>query len=157
MPKVIDEFRGDHRFLSNFSDATVVLSLGGEEYRSVEHAYQASKFFDEEIRERFRNPRLTAFGAKRLARKLKKQGLQRPDWEVVSLLTMEHLVRQKFLKHADLRAMLLATGDAEIVEGNYWHDNFFGACTCLGCADKPKLNHLGKILMRTREHIRQWQ
>ena len=37
----IVEFKGEHRWLSNFSDAKV--SYDGVEYPTVEHAYQASK------------------------------------------------------------------------------------------------------------------
>ena len=46
--------------------------------------------------------------------------------------------------------MLLATGGEELIEGNWWHDNFFGVCTCGPCDGKGK-NNLGKILMRVRE------
>jgi hypothetical protein len=127
-----------------------------EVYDSVEHAYQAFKFLDPKLREKFRGKgkdALTPAEAKRLARTLKAQGLQRKDWEQVNLAVMEDLVRQKF-QEPKLRKLLLATDPKTLVEGNYWHDNFWGDCSCAKCADKPKLNHLGRILMKIREEIK---
>jgi len=49
---------------------------------------------------------------------------------------------------------LLATGDTKLLEGNRWHDNFWGNCDCPNCRDKPGLNYLGKILMRVRLELR---
>uniref|UniRef100_UPI00345E83CD NADAR domain-containing protein n=1 Tax=uncultured Duncaniella sp. TaxID=2768039 RepID=UPI00345E83CD len=47
-----------------------------------------------------------------------------------------------------LAEKLIATGDAELVEGNYWHDTVWGVCDGVG------ENHLGKILMRVREELK---
>jgi predicted NAD-dependent protein-ADP-ribosyltransferase YbiA (DUF1768 family) len=44
-----------------------------------------------------------------------------------------------------------APDNEELIEGNYWHDNCWGSCTCIKCADRPKQNALGKILMLVRE------
>jgi len=49
--------------------------------------------------------------------------------------------------------MLLATLDAELIEGNAWHDNFWGDCFCEKCRDIEGLNVLGNILMRIREEL----
>lgn len=38
----------------------------------------------------------------------------------------------------------------EIVEGNYWHDNYWGNCTCDKCKNIEGQNKLGKILMKIR-------
>ncbi len=70
---------------------------------------------------------------------------------------MEDLVRQKFSLYTTLREMLLATGDEELVEGNYWCDNFWGACWCPDCEGKEKHNHLGRILMKIREEAKHGQ
>ena len=120
-------------------------------YPSVEHAYQAAKFLDPELRKPFENEYLKPGDAKKKARILKR--FIRPDWEDVNLGIMEDLVRQKF-QAPDLRLQLLNTGDEELVEGNYWHDNFWGECTCDRCVDKPKTNHLGRILMKIRKELR---
>jgi predicted NAD-dependent protein-ADP-ribosyltransferase YbiA (DUF1768 family) len=66
---------------------------------------------------------------------------------------MEDLVRQKFSLYPTLREKLLATGEEELVEGNYWHDNFWGACSCRKCEGREKHNHLGRILMKVRSGL----
>lgn len=144
-------FRGDLEFLSNFWYVT--FSFEDADYISVEHAYQASKFLDPEIRKRFQGHGLTPGEAKGLASELKDHGLLRPDWWEVNISIMEDLVGQKF-RHVTLLRMLVGTGTVEIVEGNYWHDNFWGSCTCYKCRKKIKFNHLGKILMRIRREAR---
>lgn len=58
----IDSFTGEYRFLSNFHPSSVFLD--GDLYRSVEHAFQAAKCVDLDMRSKFREPALTAGGAK---------------------------------------------------------------------------------------------
>lgn len=60
---------------------------------------------------------------------------------------MRTLVREKF-RNPLLRAMLLATEDVELVEGNSWNDTFWGVCKGVG------LNWLGQILMKVRDECR---
>ncbi len=61
---------------------------------------------------------------------------------------MLEAVRAKFTQHEDIRAILLGTGDAKIVEhtanDNYWGDG----------GDGSGKNRLGEILMRVREELR---
>lgn len=61
---------------------------------------------------------------------------------------MQDLVWQKFSNSPELAKMLLETGDAVLEEGNDWGDTFWGIC------DGKGENHLGKILMHTREKLR---
>jgi len=60
---------------------------------------------------------------------------------------MFDLLCQKFYNDPRLKELLRATGDAELVEGNWWGDTFFGVCKGTG------ENHLGKMLMQVREQI----
>jgi ribA/ribD-fused uncharacterized protein len=71
----------------------------------------------------------------------------RPDWEQVKVGIMEQLVRLKFTTHSSLRDQLLATGDAELLEGNTWKDTFWGVCRGQG------RNELDKILMKVRSEL----
>lgn len=142
----IDDFRGDNQFLSNFAPAPVTLE--GMEYPTVEHAYQAAKTQDAGERQMIRlasTPDL----AKKMSRKL----TRRPDWPEVKVDIMRELVWQKFQGHPDLKELLLATGDAELAEGNTWHDNFWGSCRCAQCAASPGQNWLGRLLMEVRERL----
>lgn len=138
----IDSFSGEYHFLSNFSQAEVWLD--GMSYRNTEAAYQAAKTFD--IRQR-RQIQLAATpnDAKRLGRKT----TLRSDWEDVKLDIMYRVVRQKFRQHNNLTDMLLATGNKDLVEGNWWGDTYWGVCRGVG------ENHLGKTLMRVRHEIRE--
>jgi len=45
--------------------------------------------------------------------------------------------------------MLLATGEAELVEGNSWHDLTWGRCSCLQHGGAGR-NLLGQLLMTVR-------
>lgn len=86
--------------------------------------------------------------AKQVGRKLK----LRLGWEDMRLDIMNRLLLQKF-SDLDLQAKLLATGNEELVEGNWWHDQFWGDCTCVRHSG-PGENHLGKLLMHVREYYR---
>ena len=137
---MIDSFRGEYRFLSNFYPAAV--ELYGETYPTVEHAYQAAKTNDPAARERIRWAQRPG-DAKRLG-----QSVQiRSDWESVKVDVMRGLLVKKFSDRR-LADMLLKTGDEELVEGNYWGDRFWGVCG--GDGD----NWLGRLLMEVRRELR---
>jgi len=151
---VIDSFRGRYRFLSNFSPAIVVYNKNA--YPTVEHAYQAAKTLDEDWQEAIfwaKSPT----EAKRLGRKVP----LREDWEQIKLKVMEDLLRQKFSTF-EMKSKLLATGNEHLVEGNTWGDNFWGAVkvkklrfTYQTYYTWEGKNHLGKLLMKIREEIRE--
>lgn len=141
MTAPITRFYGLHRFMSNFWPAVVVFE--GYSYPTVEHAYCAAKTLDKVERTKIMQAR-TPGEAKRLGKKV----TIRRDWDELKLSVMEDLARQKFQKHSDLRRGLLATGNAEIFEGNTWGDKFWGVCRGEGH------NHLGKILMKVRSELR---
>lgn len=146
MNDAITHFRDKYAFLSNFYAAPV--SLDGVDYPTIEHAFQAAKVFDEESRQKIREAS-TPKGAKVMGRRVKR----RADWFDVSLQIMEALVREKFTRHPDLREQLIATGDAELIEGNNWNDKFYG---CVWDKKQERWvgeNHLGKILMKVRSEI----
>src|SRR5262245_50753991 len=119
MTEAISDFRGDYDFLSNFYPA--VVTYEGADYQKVEHAFQAAKTFDHAQRRALRSAK-TPSEAKRMGKRV----TRREDWFDVSLVIMEALVRQKVTHYPALRAALLATGDAELIEGNTWNDRFYG-------------------------------
>ena len=65
---------------------------------------------------------------------------------------MLDILRAKFAV-PELKEKLIATGDAELVEGNRWHDNRRGKCSCEKRQNKEGQNWLGKILMEIRKEI----
>jgi hypothetical protein len=48
---------------------------------------------------------------------------------------------------------LLQTGKSVLVEGNDFHDNVWGNCTCPRCKDIEGENRLGRALMDLREEF----
>lgn len=135
----ITSFRGDYRFLSNFYVSPV--TFDDVQYPTVEHAFQAAKTTDPVIRRRIANLPTPSL-AKAAGRAL----VMRPDWDSIRLFVMETLLLQKFAREP-LCGMLLATGDRELVEGNWWDDRYWGVCRGEG------ENHLGKLLMKVRSMI----
>lgn len=141
---MIDKFEGEHAFLSNFYPTR--LAVFGIVYQNSEAAFQAFKTLDIPTRKNVFS-KATAKEAKKLGRELK----LRTDWDFVKLSDMEYVVECKFYQNPELLQKLIDTGDEELVEGNTWHDNFWGNCTCEKCKDIPGENHLGKILMDIRK------
>lgn len=143
---VIKEFQGEYRWLSNFWPCN--LSCAGLIYPSVENAYQAAKCLYRTDVPQFTN--LTPGQAKRLSREIE----IRPDWEDAKVGVMRELLAIKFGPlHPKLRQMLLDTGDAELQEGNRWHDTYWGVDLTTGKGQ----NNLGKLLMQIRKEIRNEQ
>jgi ribA/ribD-fused uncharacterized protein len=72
----------------------------------------------------------------------------RRDWEAVKDQVMLEALRAKFTQHEDLRAILLGTGEARLVEhtanDSYWGDG----------GDGSGKNRLGQLLMGLREELR---
>lgn len=139
--EIIAKFSGEYFFLSNFYP-------GGN--NTTEHYYQALKFKQEKL-QNLVLAQPTPGDAKKMSRKL--SHYVREDWFDLSLVAMEICLRSKFESGA-LREKLIATYPAYLVEGNHWHDNFYGDCTCRKCKPIEGENHLGKLLMKLREEYR---
>lgn len=129
---------------SNFSRHGV--DLDGAWWPTVEHYFQAQKFAGtphmETIRTAATPKQAAALGCSR-------EHPLRSDWEQVKDAIMLKAVLRKFEMHAELHALLLATGDKELVEkapGDY----YWG----IG-ADGSGKNMLGKTLMQVRTTLRQ--
>lgn len=139
---MIDFFDGEYAFLSNFYNASCIFEE--KLYPTVEHAFQAAKSLDHAERDW-----IAAAGSPGLAKRLGRRINLRPDWEKVKFDVMEECLRSKFADSV-LKQKLLATSDEELVEGNYWHDNTWGNCSCERCKDIVGRNMLGNILMKLR-------
>lgn len=129
---------------SNF--ASFPITLDGLEWPTSEHYFQAQKFEDEAYREKIRTTKSPMIAA-RLGRS--RETPIRPDWESVKIDIMRKAVRAKFLAYAELKDLLLSTGDEEIIEAAAG-DNFWGCG-----ADGSGKNWLGRILMEVRGELRE--
>lgn len=143
----IDSFKKENHFLSNFYQSPVPYQ--GLIYPNAEAAFQAQKCEREEDKVKYtliKNP----VRAKQMG---KKEPNLPENWRELSYEIMLEILRAKF-SSPEMREKLLATGDAELVEGNNHHDNLWGDCTCPRCASKVGQNRLGKLLMRVRGEIK---
>lgn len=142
----INSFNGGYRYLSNFYEDAPVM-LDGLHFRNSEAAYQAGKAATLSVRKLFVD--LIPDEARKLGRAI----TIREDWLDVRADYMRQVVHAKFTQNPMLAEALIATGAAELEEGNHWHDNFFGNCYCPACRKIPGQNMLGKILMEERGRL----
>ena len=134
MAQRINEFRGKYSFLSNFYRFT--------DGPTVEHLYQAEKTLDPALR-----ARILLAGTPAKAKSMGKNVPLRKNWDKKKLKIMESLVTVKFTRFSKMEELLIKTGDAELIEGNWWGDTFWGVYDGIG------ENHLGKIIMKIREKL----
>ena len=137
--EVIREFIDAYAFLSNFYHSPV--KYRNLIYLNAEAAFQAQKESCEKDKEQY--TRMNPAQAKLVGRNCN----LREDWEEIKEQTMYEIVKAKFAQNEALARLLLATGDAYLEEGNWWHDTTWGVCNGVG------QNKLGKILMRVREEL----
>lgn len=147
---MIRQFVGEYRFLSNFWYVPIRNNFDQDFilYPTVEHAFQAAKTLDFDTRLKIKRA-ATPSDAKYLGRIVQ----LREDWNALRFPIMLELVRYKFKYNDSLRQKLINTGNQGLMEGNTWHDNYWGACTCAMCHIEKKHNVLGKILMMVREEL----
>lgn len=138
---IIDRFSGEYRFLSNFHESRV--QIFGHMCPTVEHAYQAAK-----CNKQSNFLGIVSCQTPGMAKKIGRVVAIRDDWESLKDVIMLNLLRQKFLDPI-LRAKLLETEHAQLIEGNTWGDRYWGMCS--GSAGKlTGLNKLGQMLMVVR-------
>ena len=144
-PPVINFYSlaSEYGCFSNFSRHAITLK--GKRWPTSEHYFQAQKFAGEPDEEEVRTagkPSLAASMGRDRKRPLRR------DWEGVKEQVMLDAIRAKFTQHEELKAVLLGTGDAKLVEhtanDSYWGDG----------GDGSGKNRLGHLLMRLRAELR---
>lgn len=143
----INNFRGEYRFLSNFYDSPFLLN--NQLYQTVEHYYQSMKTDNEEEK-----CRILACSSPEWAKIRGRQATIRSDWDEIKVSVMYTGLKTKF-RYGSLRQRLIDTGRAQLIESNYWHDNFWGSCICPKCKDTWGKNILGSLLMIIRGDSRE--
>jgi hypothetical protein len=73
----------------------------------------------------------------------------RSDWEQVKDTVMKKCVLEKINQHPETKALLMGTGDAEIIEDS--PTDYYWGCGKNGTGK----NMLGRILMEIRDELRQ--
>ena len=142
MPILFYRLNEPYGAFSNFSPHP--FRLKDKVWPTSEHYFQAQKFagtaHEEEIR-LMGSPMIAARAGRSRKRPL------RPDWAVARDGAMREALRAKFTQHADLRELLLSTGEARLVEhtanDSYWGDGGNGSGR----------NRLGELLMELRADL----
>ena len=140
---MIDKFDEQYAFLSNFYNSPIRPFDDDILYPTVEHAFQAAKTTDIAIRKTIAS-QPTPGKAKYIGRHVN----LRANWNTHKIAVMECCLRKKF-EIPQLQEKLLATENEELIEGNWWHDTFWGVCNGEG------ENNLGKLLMKIRKELKE--
>ena len=127
---------------SNFAPYPIVID--GKRWPTSEHFFQGQKFAGTPSEDVIRNLESPMEAAKRG----RDRSLPlRKDWEEVKDDLMRQAVGEKFRQHAELREVLLSTGNAVLIEhtknDSYWADG----------GDGSGKNMLGIILMELRSEL----
>ena len=129
--------------LSNFSAHSIYMD--DKIWPTVEHYYQANKFFDISIVEKIRccpTPTLAKIRAREYKHNI------RCGWLTKREGVMLNGLRAKFNQHPDLQLLLLSSEERDLVEHTrndaYWGDG----------GDGSGVNRLGNLLMQVRDELR---
>ncbi len=150
---MVDEIRfcspeGKWGFLSPYAAFPIKMEVDGSVYTfpSVEHYYQAMKFYatDERFRTilNLKNPD----DARIITKKPEYKINRREDFERNKFAIMEKALRAKFFQNVVAAEMLKATGNALLIKScKICYKCGFGE----GCGE----NRMGKIMMKIREEL----
>ena len=141
----VDFYReeGELGYLANYSNYG--FTVDGVYYPTAEHFYQASKFDNPEIIQKILSCK-TAREAASVGRDRNNKWID--HFKDIKLDKMYQAVYEKFQQNPDIRKKLIETGDEEIREMTD-QESFWGV--------GPQLdgeNHMGEILMRVREELK---
>lgn len=141
---LISGFFGDFDFLSNFYICNNGVWMGEIAYPSVEHAYQAAKY-PENQRSQFVG--VTSAQAKKLGNVA--PNFNKSKWDKKKYELMYALCWSKFTKNLDLKDKLVFTDGYILEERNNWQDMDWGVNE-----NGEGENNLGKILMKIRDKLK---
>lgn len=134
-------FSNPYEPLNNWSAHAV--RIGGEEFKTVEHAYHYQKYKDDhpEVAKIIKEAP-SPWAAMQIDRMHVKK--RRSDWQKVKVGIMTELVTLKHTQNEDVRGILKRSAGKRIVENSPW-DDFWG----IG-KDNNGENMMGKIWMQIR-------
>lgn len=160
MNKIITfkKVRAPYGWMSNMSPhpITVAMDLQGQErptYHTAEHLFQCMRFVDPAIKAEIMAPK-SPMAAKMVAKKYADKMAFKPrsPWDN---LMMESVLRLKLEAHPYLKAELLATGDATIIEDVSSRPNESGLYWGMALINNEWVgqNVLGKLWMNLRTEL----
>jgi ribA/ribD-fused uncharacterized protein len=171
----ITSFRGLYNWLSNFhifsiqdealkvtfnpkdfpkSNRKTPYTLPLNEYSSTssEHIYMALKALYDAANDTAGNLMAETI-LERSAAEAKRMGKAFNPCEEDKLKLMSMALNYKFRANNELKQKLIKLKGTKLKEGNMWHDNFWGTCTCFKCEQIEGKNNLGNLLMQLSSSI----
>ena len=139
---------GKYWFLSPYADFPIEMSVDGKIYsfRTVEHYYQATKFYASDPRFQtiinLKNPD----DARLLTKTPEYKVNRRQDFDKNKFDIMEKGLRAKFAQNAEAAELLKQTGNAPLIKS-------CAVCYKCGFGEGSGENRMGKILMAIREEL----
>jgi ribA/ribD-fused uncharacterized protein len=130
-------------WLSNYYNC--VIEVDGKQWASTEHYYQAQKTVDTSMQNMI-HVASTPDEAKRLGNS--DSLVLRKDWNSHRIIAMRKALEAKFFQNSDLRALLIETADATLIENS--NSDYYWGCG----ADGTGKNMLGLMLTHLRDEIR---
>lgn len=158
---MISSFRGKYHFCSNFYPLPNPIIWETVPFPTSEHlfvAYKTMSLVDRIWISTLPTPQAAKAAGGKYGYKGRKIQL-RSDWEHVynSAPIKVHIMRMvllfKYQSNPILIQWLCATHPKQLIEGNRWHDNIWGNCTCSRCAHIPGQNLLGRLHMEHRTNF----
>lgn len=137
-------------FAIYFSPYTAhAIEIDGIVYPTVEHAYQCQRYTDPKIIAEIKSARSPV---KAWEASTKYKHLQIPTFRDRKLEVMKKMMLAKLEQHKEVRKVLLASGEADIIKhittyppgDGFWDDGENG----------EGLNHMGKIWMELRDELK---
>lgn len=145
---VIETFSGAFEFLSGFY--VHPFAWHGRVAQTAEHHYNAART-DIPAEKSLVYEQTTPGRAKRVGQRV----TLRQGWDDhLKTDCMASIIEAKFEQGSELAQRLLRTGEALLIEGNVWHDRYWGQCTCEKHYHWPGGNMLGRLLMDRRTELR---
>jgi hypothetical protein len=150
--KRIDNLTSIYSILNPFHKCC--FTYKNENYQSIMHAFYCIKDLEHKLIYdicSIGDWEFKSFDIKRIANSVFGIEITESDYELLKDIALT-CITNKYNTH--IRQTLIETEDLPISNVGYHHDNVLGICVCKECADKPKLDLYGKILMEIRSELK---
>ena len=139
---------GEYWFLSPLAKFPIKMSVDGKDYvfPSVEHYYQAMKFFACDPRFNVILGLSNPDDARLLTKTAEYKINRRPDFDKNKFDIMENGLRAKFAQNPYAAKLLKGTGNAKLIKS-------CAICYKCGFGEGSGTNRIGKILMEIRKEL----
>ncbi len=139
---------GKYGFLSPLAAFPIKMSVDGKNFTfpTVEHYYQAMKFYVRDPRFRFVLNQKDPDAARLLTKEPEYREGRRKNFDQQKYIIMENALRAKFEQNPNAAELLKSTGDAILIKS-------CPVCNKCGFGEGSGYNRIGKVLMQIRSEL----